>query len=51
MFLVRIRSNLAFEMRFVDVKRIQATLWPSPKIQDGGQKEGTRGKFKIRFTK
>ena len=51
MFVVPIRSKFVFKTRFVHVKRIQAILCPSPKIQDGSQKEGMKSKFEIQFTK
>ena len=51
MFLVPICCIFKFKKRFVNFKRIQATPAAFPEIQDGGQKEIIRGKFKYRFFK
>ena len=51
MFVVPIRLKFTFETRFAYIEGIQTTLKRFPKIQDGDQKEGIGGKFKIRFTK
>ena len=51
MFLVPICCIFKFKTRLVDVKGIQVTFVAFPEIQNGGQKETMRGKFKLRFSK
>ena len=51
MFLVPICCIFKFKTPLVDVKGIQVTFVAFPEIQNGGQKETMRGKFKLRFSK